>query len=277
MPFTAQHAEHGRLDATQPDLGCGVSWETIHRARAPLHCPACDGRMVARVSVLGLPHFAHRRRTPDCPLAGESAGHLLLKSDLAAAARAAGWDALLEAAAPHGAWWADVLALAPDGRRFALEAQLSPITEAGVRDRTQRYAADEVQVCWFDDRERPRPWMAAVPSLHLTESAGGPRAVRGVVARYTADDGWTAAEGIPLHDAVTWILEGRLVQHEERYVYGAGDSGDAYRGPFWTAPHYAAAAGAESARRQALRDAETARHQRERGRGRRGRRRTKYC
>ncbi|MFD9035997.1 hypothetical protein ACFVZW_33390 [Streptomyces sp. NPDC059567] len=46
-------------------------------------------------------------------------------------------------------------------------------------ERTARYA---VEVCWFDDRERPRPWMAAVPSLHLTGPAGGPRVVRGVIA-----------------------------------------------------------------------------------------------
>lgn len=130
MPFTVQHAEHGRLDATQPDLGCGVTWEAIHRARAPLSCASCEGQMVARKSVLGLRHFAHRRRTPDCPMAGESVGHLLLKSDLAAAGPAADWDVLLEAAASHGAWRADVLAVAPDGgRRYALEAQLSPITE----------------------------------------------------------------------------------------------------------------------------------------------------
>ncbi|MGW2203152.1 competence protein CoiA family protein [Streptomyces sp. NPDC001774] len=260
MPFTAQHAEHGRLDATQPDLGCGVSWEAIHRARAPLHCPACEGRMVARRSVLGLPHFAHRRRTPDCPLAGESVEHLLLKSDLATAARAAGWDAVLEAAAPHGAWRADVLAVSPGGRRFALEAQLSPITEDDVLERTERYAADEVEVCWFDDRERPRPWMTAVPSLHVTKAAEGRRSVRGVIARYTTEDSWSAVADISLDDAVGWILEGRVAPHEERYVQGAfAPGGDVYRGRFWTAPRYAAAAEEEATRRHAEQHADEVR------------------
>ncbi|MGW6564883.1 competence protein CoiA [Streptomyces sp. NPDC054975] len=264
MPFTAQHAEHGRLDATQHDLGCGVSWETIHRARAPLHCPACDGRMVARRSVLGMPHFAHRRRTPDCPLAGESAEHLLLKSDLAAAARVAGWDAVLEAAAPHGAWRADVLATSPDGRRFALEAQLSPITEDNVLERTDRYTADEVEVCWFDDRERPRPWMTAVPSLHLTSASAGPRVVRGVIARYTARDGWSAVAGISLNNAVERILDRRLVPHDERYVLDAGTPrGEPYRCRFWTGPRYAAEAREESVRRRAEREARETRWQRE--------------
>ncbi|MFF9915381.1 competence protein CoiA [Streptomyces sp. NPDC013457] len=263
MPFTAQHAEHGRLDATQPDLGCGVSWEAIHRARAPLHCPACGGRMVARRSVLGLPHFAHRRRTPDCPLAGESAEHLLLKSDLATAARAAGWDAVLEAAAPHGAWRADVLAVSPDGRRFALEAQLSPITQDDVLKRTERYAADKVGVCWFDERERPRPWMSAVPALHVTRAAEGRRSVRGVIARYAAEDGWSAVADVSLGAAVGWILEGRVAPHEERYVRGAAaPGGDDYRGRFWTAPRYAAAAEEEAARRHAEQQAREARWER---------------
>ncbi|MER5966535.1 competence protein CoiA family protein [Streptomyces sp. NPDC002057] len=259
MPFTAQHPEHGRLDATQPDLGCGVGWEDIHRARAPLSCAACEGRMVARTSVLGLRHFAHRRRTPDCPMAGESVGHLLLKSDLASAGRAAGWDVLLEAAAPHGAWRADVLAVSPDGLRYALEAQLSPITEDAVRERTERYAADGVDVCWFDDRERTRPWMAAVPSLHVTSPDGGPRTVRGVIARYSAGGGWQAVEAVALNEAVAWVLDGRLAQHEERIVYGPGEPWEAYRGRFWTAPHYAAAAQEESARRIAEREAEDVR------------------
>ncbi|MFB7356098.1 competence protein CoiA family protein [Streptomyces gardneri] len=262
MPFTAQHAEHGRLDATQTDLGCGVTWEAIHRARAPLSCAACEGQMVARKSVLGLRHFAHRRRTPDCPMAGESVGHLLLKADLAAAGRAVGWDVLLEAAAPHGAWRADVLAVCPDGRRYALEAQLSPITEDSVRERTDRYVTDGVEVCWFDDRERPRPWMAAVPSLHVSAAAGGPRTVRGVIARYSASAGWRWVEDIPLDDAVAWILDGRLARHEEdRTVYGRGEPWEAYRGPFWTAPHYTVAERRESVRREAERQAEDVRRQ----------------
>ncbi|MCT9010538.1 competence protein CoiA family protein [Streptomyces rhizosphaerihabitans] len=220
MPFTAQHAELGRLDATRPDLGCALSWEAIYRARAPLRCPACEGQMIARVSVLGLRHFAHRRRSPDCPLAGESPGHLLLKADLAAAARAAGWHSALEVAAPHGGWRADVLAVCADGRRFALEAQLSPITEREVRERTDRYAADGVEVCWFDDRDRQRPWMTTVPSLHLTGPSEAPRTVRGVIARYKAESGWQAVDSVSLNDAVQWILDRRLIQCADGHVHG---------------------------------------------------------
>ncbi|MFD5814813.1 competence protein CoiA [Streptomyces sp. NPDC127038] len=263
VPFTAHHAEFGRLDATRTDLGCALTWEAIHRARAPLRCPACEGQMVARVSVLGLRHFAHRRRTPDCPLAGESPGHLVLKADLAAAARGAGWQATLEVSAAHGGWRADVLAVR-DGRRFALEAQLSPITESEVRERTQRYAADEVEVCWFDDRGRARPWMTAVPSLHLTNPSQGLRRVRGVIARFTAEAGWQAVEHVSLTDAVQWILSGRLVLYPDGHVHGWNEEHpDGYSGTFWTAPSYAAAALEEQERRQVRVQAENARWQRE--------------
>ncbi|WP_327259905.1 competence protein CoiA [Streptomyces sp. NBC_01240] len=260
MPFTAQHAEYGRLDATRPELGCGLDWGAIHRARAPLHCPACESQMVARVSVLGLRHFAHRRRSPDCPLAGESVGHLLLKSDLAAAARAAGWSATLEVAASHGGWRADVLAVSPDGRRIALEAQLSPITEHEVRERTARYEVDGVEVCWFDDRDRPRPWMGAVPSLHLTGPAGASRTVRGVIARYSAGTGWHAVDDVTLTDAVKWILGRRLIPHGQGYVHGLDDAHRwGYRGMFWTAAPYAAAASEEARRRRTQQEAAEAR------------------
>ncbi|MET8289887.1 competence protein CoiA family protein [Streptomyces sp. NPDC005132] len=259
MPFTAQHAEYGRLDATRPDLGCGVGWDAIHLIRAPLHCRACEGRMVARVSVLGLRHFAHWRRSPDCPLAGESPGHLLLKSELASAARAAGWSALLEDAAPDGRWRADVLAISPDGRRLALEAQLSAITEREACERTTRYTADGVEVCWFDDRDHPRPWMNAVPSLHLTNRSGATRSVRGIIARYEAQSGWQAVADVTLTDAVTWILGRRLVPYADGYVHGwdeAHPSG--YSGMLWTAPLYAAAALEETQRRRAQENAEEA-------------------
>ncbi|MEU1036312.1 competence protein CoiA family protein [Streptomyces mirabilis] len=260
MPFTAEHAEYGRLDATQPDLGCGVGWAAIHRARAPLHCRACEGRMVARVSVLGLRHFAHWRRSADCPLAGESPGHLLLKADVAAAARAAGWSATLEDAAPDGRWRADVLAVSPEGRRIALEAQLSAITERDVLERTNRYTADGVEVCWFDDRDRPRPWMNAVPSLHLTSPSGATRTVRGVIARYKAQTGWLAVADVTLTSAVKWILDRRLVPYADGHVHGWDEAHPwGYSGVFWTSPFYAAAAREEEQLRRALENAEGAR------------------
>lgn len=51
MGYTAFHPTWGRLDASVNDLGCGRSWEGIHRVRhVVLTCPECGGRVFARVS-----------------------------------------------------------------------------------------------------------------------------------------------------------------------------------------------------------------------------------
>jgi competence CoiA-like predicted nuclease len=137
--MTAQHASAGALDATLPDVGAGISWETVHRARprAPLTCRGCGGPVHAKVSRGGQQFFAHDARPEHCHLLGEGLAHRLLKSALASAARQAGWTAELEAAGDG--WRADVLTTSPNGeRRVAWEAQLAPITPDEVGDATTR-------------------------------------------------------------------------------------------------------------------------------------------
>ncbi|WP_433917237.1 competence protein CoiA family protein [Streptomyces sp. NBC_01744] len=102
--------------------------------------------------------------TPTCSLANESLEHHLLKLELVTCARAAGFQAELEVAAPTGEWRADVMVFGPDGTRLmALEAQLSPITVEDIAVRTGLYERDGVRVCWFGFR--PRPWVGTVPTL----------------------------------------------------------------------------------------------------------------
>ncbi len=63
----------------------------------------------------------------------------------------------------YGSWRADVLACSRDGsRRIAWEAQLSPITDEDIRDRTSRYQAEGIGVCWVSPGELV-PWMGIVP------------------------------------------------------------------------------------------------------------------
>lgn len=73
--------------------------------------------MHAKVSPRQLRFFAHDAAREECPLNGETPDHRLLKSAIAAAVRAAGWNAVLEAEGPQRRWRADVLATSPDGRR----------------------------------------------------------------------------------------------------------------------------------------------------------------
>lgn len=189
MPLTAEHASAGLLDATVPDLGSTVTWEEIYKpdTPAPLVCRGCGERVHAKLSVRGLRFFAHHRRSDDCPLNGETPEHRLLKSELAAAIRAAGWVADLEVAGTG--WRADVLATSPDGaRRIAWEAQLASTTADDLAERTATMRAELDGVCWVTDKDVP--WVTRVPSVRIRRGDNGALNVVDGAARFKAD--WCA-------------------------------------------------------------------------------------
>ncbi|GAA2781541.1 hypothetical protein GCM10010441_03090 [Kitasatospora paracochleata] len=239
MGFTALHAEQGRLDASQDDLGCDWEWPAIHRARprVPLACPECGHGVHPKVSSGGLRFFAHDAGAPRCALAQESMEHHLLKLELAQAVRAGGWFAELEVRAPDGAWRADVMAASPDGgRRMAWEAQLSPITPDDIRARTGRFAEDGVRVCWVGVRSRP--WLGTVPSVLAAPPGtdGTPWKVVGGLARFDLPN-WLPANAT-LRDFVAWVLADRVVGH--RFGRPQRLDGRTLWPAAWTAPRYAA-------------------------------------
>ncbi|MCZ1011930.1 competence protein CoiA family protein [Streptomyces lydicus] len=230
MSFTALHADHGRLDATVDGLGCGLPFAAIHRARprASLTCTECRHGMHAKKSSGGLQFFAHDAHAPRCAAAGESLEHHLFKLELAHAARAAGHHAELEVRAPGGRWRADVLVTAPASpRRVALEAQMSPLTLAEVRERTRRYLADNIDVIWFTTR--PQRWSGQVPavpvlppqSLRTRWKVSGAVITRFVFEDCYCDPPWThadhnhwseAAEPVPLRTFIAGVLQRQLLQ-----------------------------------------------------------------
>ncbi|MDX3762602.1 competence protein CoiA family protein [Streptomyces sp. AK02-04a] len=223
MAFLVRHETWGTIDSTVPDLGCGKSWDTVHRARpaAPLTCRECQHTMVPVRSPRGLRFFRHAPRAPRCSMSGgESIDHHLLKLELAQAARAAGFHAEYEVAAPDRSWRADVMATSADGtQRVALEAQLSLITPEDIQQRTNRYEQDGVGVCWFG--LRPRPWVGSVPSILLNSDYGkGVWSVSAGIALMTQLDPdssfqqWVPVEEVTLTDAVAWILTGRMKAHK---------------------------------------------------------------
>ncbi|MFJ8510759.1 competence protein CoiA family protein [Streptomyces avermitilis] len=222
MAFLVCHETWGTIDSTVPDLGCGKSWDIVHRARpaAPLTCRECQHTMVPVRSPRGLRFFRHAPRAPRCSMSGgESIDHHLLKLELAQAARAAGFHAEYEVAAPDRSWRADVMATSVDGtQRVALEAQLSLITPEDIQQRTNRYEQGGVGVCWFG--LRPRPWVGSVPSILLNSDRDkGVWSVSAGIARMTKLDPnssfqqWVPVEEVTLVDAVTWILSGRMQPH----------------------------------------------------------------
>ncbi|GAB2799602.1 hypothetical protein GCM10027073_34410 [Streptomyces chlorus] len=195
MVFVGVHGEWGCIDATQADLGCGQDRESIYKAKppAPLTCYECDWRLHLVHKTHGaydLWFLRHANNAPHCEarLAGEGMAHHLLKLDLAHHARAAGWRAEYEVAAPDGSWRADVMATSPDGdRRVALEAQMAAISITDIEARTARYRAADVEVCWFTDR-KTAPWLDNVPSVQIARpDDGGPVQVIAGAARFVPE------------------------------------------------------------------------------------------
>ncbi len=240
MSFTALHPDVGRLDATDPELGCGLPWAAAYkvRPRVPLTCPDCGHGVHARRSSRGLRHFAHDPQRPEqCELAGESMEHHLLKLQLACAIRESGWHAELEVAAPDGTWRADVMASSPDGgRRIAWEAQLSAITVDDIRDRTERYFEAAVEVCWVTTRKET-PWMGRVPSVRVDGEEGRWRVNDGI-AGFDSRAGRWEVRPVPLGSLVVWVHSGRLDFHavlpRYRRVLRPADGGFARRPGLWT-------------------------------------------
>ncbi|MFJ8162413.1 competence protein CoiA family protein [Streptomyces sp. NPDC096136] len=214
MPFTALHPEVGRIDSTQPDLGAGLAWSQVHKVspRIALTCPECTWGVHAKHSPNRVRFFCHDAgRPPECSLANESWEHHMLKLEMAGAIRAAGWFAELEVAAADGSWRADVMATSPDGRqRIAWEAQLSPITVEDIQARTDRYAAEDIAVCWVSPHKRPPVWLGAVPSIRVRvpEQADAPWVVDDGLGSFSSGT-WSFQEA-ELSRFTQWVLHGRL-------------------------------------------------------------------
>ncbi|WP_330261049.1 competence protein CoiA family protein [Streptomyces sp. NBC_00539] len=226
MAFTALHPEAGRLDASQPDLGGGLAWSDIHRARPRpgLTCPECGWGVHAKHTPRPrrLRIFAHDAgRPPECTMAEESWEHHMLKLEMAAAIRAAGWHAELEVPAQDRTWRADVMATSPDGaRRMAWEAQLSPITVDDIRTRTDRYRAHGIDVCWVSPHARTPVWMGEVPSIRVRPPLGpDPWTVDDGLAGFNAAGGRWEFREEPLPHFVAWVLRGSVITRRTLPAY----------------------------------------------------------
>jgi hypothetical protein len=238
MAFSAIHADAGRVDATLPDLGCGLTWDQVHkvRPRVALRCPECDHGVHARVSSLGMRHFAHDPgRPPHCAWLNESLEHHQLKLALANAARSAGWLAELEVTGPDANWRADVLATSPDQTRLiAWEAQLSPITDDDIRYRTARYEADGIEVCWVTPNSAT--WLGSVPAIRIAEQAEV-MVIDGAAGFQFKKGRWQTPDCLALTEFVRGVQDGSVVVHEvfPRYrQIKVGSTHYSWRHRLWT-------------------------------------------
>lgn len=243
MAFAAIHPEAGRIDATQVDLGAGLTWEQVHkvRPRLALRCPDCGHGVHAKVSTRKLRYFAHNPGRPtECAWDNESLEHHLLKLELATAIRDLGWHAELEVRAPDGSWRADVLASSHDGaRRIAWEAQLSQITDEDIDERTTRYDDAGIEVCWVGIANR-LSWIGVVPSLQVRgpDDDVGPWTVVDGVARFDYRKGSWLVITASLPEVLGWVLRGQIDFHRvlpryKRVLLGDGRGSDR-RNWIWT-------------------------------------------
>jgi hypothetical protein len=262
MPLTAVHPSAGVLDATLTDLGVELAWEVIHRPKVPvgLTCRGCESPLHAKVSPTGLHFFAHNREVSDCPLNGESIDHRLLKAELAAALRQAGWNAELEV--PGNGWRADVLGISPDGRRrMAWEAQLASATIGELDERTAKMAADGVEVCWVTDKDAH--WLRHLPGARVRRTGTEPLQVVDGAAKFTGTlcpnpaqcnepehpegapcpghGSWSVPSPLSLADFVLGVCADRLRPWPMKRYFQAPPDSQAGGATVWTAKLYAAA------------------------------------
>ncbi|WP_261562770.1 competence protein CoiA family protein [Frankia tisae] len=259
MAFAAIHPEAGRIDATLPDLGCGLAWGSVYkvRPRIALRCPECGHGVHAKLSPFKLRYFAHDPGRPaDCSWLNESLEHHLLKLELATAIRTVGWHAQMEVRAADGTWRADVLAFSADGtRRVAWEAQLSPITHEDIHDRTSRYQAEGIGVCWVGVAER-LPWMGVVPSIQVCDPHGErPWTVVDGVAGFDYEDGvWSIVDDLPLITFIRWVLHGQTITHRilprYRRIWHGDQRRYTRRQTIWTTPRSISSEARHDAMRQ---------------------------
>ncbi|GAA5201805.1 hypothetical protein GCM10023346_47050 [Arthrobacter gyeryongensis] len=154
---------------------------------------ACGQPGKPRISRRGLKHFYHHADA-HCTLhpGGESADHLEMKSLVAAAAREAGWEAVIEFPAPDRSWIADVM-VTRDDNRYAVEIQFSRQDADEFRRRQKRYEGEGVQCFWLV-AEVNREAASVVPSV-MIGGASGARTLS-LPAAFAGSESLDAAEAI---------------------------------------------------------------------------------
>ncbi|WP_100444479.1 hypothetical protein [Glycomyces xiaoerkulensis] len=186
MTTTAWHAVLGRLDLSEGGLGAVPPWwKSLYHHNAPISCRSCGGDLIAVENLSSRyrkRYFRHRPTSESrCRLReSDTEERFFVKHVVASRVRECpGWSAEVEA--QGGGWCADVLAVHPDGTRFAWEVRSAADSAADLERRATGYAADGVEVCWAT-LGRP-DWSGTVPTIAIRpDESVGPLVVGGVRA-----------------------------------------------------------------------------------------------
>lgn len=114
-------------------------------------CPECKKEVVLKRGHIKIPHFAHKPPTSCSWATGESRAHMLAKIHFYEKFLKKGVRAELEHVITglHGDRRADVMAWAPNGQRYAIELQHTPICSDDLERRTLSYLSMGIRVIWI--------------------------------------------------------------------------------------------------------------------------------
>ena len=180
------------------------------RNQVQLIMPCCEARAIPKTSPHGIFFFAHYRRG-GCDSAPESQEHLLFKSIVARAAKAAGWNVTTErqgTSKTGETWIADVFC-GKGNAKVAFEIQLSKITKEEIHRRQTRYTQSNVRCAWFADLkkfENVRINSKDIPFFLIYQTAQGRTPI---VDKFD----------ITLSQFVKGMLEKKLRWVEKPYIY----------------------------------------------------------
>lgn len=152
-----------------------LAWDNLKQTYkdASLHMPCCATPAIPKTSHRGTKFFSHIVRG-DCTSEAESPEHLYVKTVIAQAVMAAGWEVMCEerGSTPAGEEWiADVFCWKGNAR-IALEVQLSYQPVETLRARQQRYLDSGVRSAWFLSSQTHKPDYITpskeLPCFHLS-------------------------------------------------------------------------------------------------------------
>jgi competence protein CoiA len=127
------------------ETGTLVYAHQVIKADGPFTCPECHTPVIVRRPTERIDHFAHKARTSDCTMGGESLDHMELKFQIYDDCIALGYKAALE----HqiGERRTDVAVWVGD-TAYAVEVQLSPQCFDELLDRTDNHTTCGFTTLW---------------------------------------------------------------------------------------------------------------------------------
>lgn len=139
MPLTALDVANVKRVAT--DL------PTDFNIRQAWTCPYCLGKMSFVDAIERIKHFRHYVASDGCSTEPDTIAHMELKKTVFDLATAKGFECKYEVRI--GNHIADIVSILPNGTKYAIECQISPITRVEFETRTANYKRHGYKCVWY--------------------------------------------------------------------------------------------------------------------------------